>query len=697
MWMVAKVIFAVFLTAIVLLFVGFFWLKRSVLAKIADAVAAHALVPPLPPARLALEPISSASESAETQEVWEQAIGLGFATPIQLRSNENVFRLATFGPFALLLGELNGENCFVLYALTSAKKLYAVSTINQHSVTRERFDWRGADAERTLADALTELRAMIGEQTLLELSKAQAVQLIERAYAAFADDSLMHKQSWLTPEHGITEIAKLHPNAAPDKLRQAYESFRESLVSNLHDSLIDQFKRLNKFDVISWERVQASLEILHEGLRPEDLIARSNEKFGRLLQQQFDQDLPVLTAYQRANAALPEAERKEIRAEFTQPVRAQVYLNALLSDTVPSPALNRKGAQEFCYRAEQLNKLTFGSVLATSSGDATRQLRAQGFEQIEILSEPGDLIAPIKDAAAHAQAVHNAATRSPLRNLFGAVLGNAVLWGPVFVWVLWNLLQGQPFTGSDYLSFALLAAVVFFCIRLIVPMHLYERFWHFKNAGSWSEAQKLIEHRWFMRGIAEPMRVLEQAKLMASQGDLSGALALWSKQRAHVDEPANLSAVALIYYASGDSDAYISYQERLLPLSSNREVIELDIAVTLLREGKEVERAEAQLLKQSSTERSVLPNAYFHFARALLQAEKGQHKMALRQFDSACEGFPTQSAITQGAFSMFRAYQALCLKKLGQQEAANSLWSAVSHHIKPHAMFAKLVRDFEGC
>ncbi len=698
MWLVLKIALAIILAVVVLLVIAFFWFKRTILASVAHAGAINALAPPLPPARLRLRATSSAIENTDIQAFWLEAVQMGCVAVTNLHFNSGEFRLGKLGRFVLLVGELGAATPWIVCALSTNKKLYACSTIDPLSVARESFVWHGLAPDASLSQAYDALKAEIGDLPLLDLGQAQCVQLIERAYAAFADDLLISKLPLLDPNNGIAALAKLHPNVAEDKLRLAHASVCEDINTNLHESLLDQFKRLQTLDIVAWERIEATLEIVHAGVRAQDLLERADSNFRRLLQQHLDQDLPIMAAYQLANAALPEAERKIMHAQLTRPVRAQVYLNDMLAYPQENAATSAtpKGASEFPYQAEKSGKPMFGTVLATSGVNATRQLRAQGFEEVKILAEAFDLQLPIQDAALYAKAVRNSLERSPARNLLGLVLNAAVFWGPAFAWALWNLWQGPEFTTMDYLSFGVFVVVVYTCLKMVVPVHLYERYYHFKNSGNWQQSQRFLQHRWFMRGIAEPMKVLEQAKLLAHKGELSAALALWCEQRAHVDESAYLSGLALIHCAGGDNDAFVSVSERLLPLSANPSMVELDLAVMLLREGGQIERAETLLLKHSSTELSALAQGYYHFARGLLQAAKGEHKFALRQFHYACEGFPVQSAVTQGAVSMFRAYQALSLKKLGQAEEARAIWAAVSHQIKPHATFAKLVGELDA-
>jgi hypothetical protein len=607
-------------------------------------------------------------------------------------------------------------NRFTIFAFAQEKYLFALSSGRGKALQTPSMDWQESDQINPTAAVQTLLKMCAG-RSLLNPDLRMVKTVYERAHAARSDSELA-----IAPTRAAVEASatKLHSSVvSPDRrdlsavppdrrdlsassaqIEQAYEMDRSAWLEQLELALLDHFRRESKLDAVEWERVRDHLHIVHSELDREelrqmlDLDEEHHPLFDSLAGEQSKPKLSPLLIYERVNATRPAVHQRVLLGSVNRPIEAHIYAlpEAPKHDVVASNGYLMSGVDED-------GQIQRGMVQASNVADVRRQARAQGLEEIKVLSEPMPL--GVEIPTEHAAFVAQVLTEPVWRTSCKILANQWLLWAPPLIWALISVFGSRPYGWGDWFGFGYLTLALLLCLALLVPTVAYTQLLNARLTGKLATARfwlAVCRRGNFVGMIKSTTWVAEEAKFMAAEGRYPQALALWKSQQAEVGPEEYLEMRAAIDDSAGDLQAMAQSQREAFAISSKPLFSGIDLALTLLRINDPDQQAQAQALiaKATPDELSELGLAGYHFAQGLLAQNCSQHTSAIQQFQLAVATASQYSNPMAKAFGAeIQGHLALSLMSTGKRSAAEQLWQQ-SFQILKHAKSCQLlVRRYE--
>jgi hypothetical protein len=736
MMLVLKVILGVLIALLLLLYVGRWWVKRWFRNKVGQTMAAVACIDPRyqQPARITLSAVDAQERLGPVAEAaWAQCHALGFRALGDWHVDAGgLSRLRAAAHKVIGIGlalrwsdEANDDSAgparFAVLALTDNNRLLAISNDpDETALDVTGIRWR-IDPAATPSSALALLSAEVAGQTLRAFDAPLFRAAYERAFAARSDHALAS-----VPQRADFDarLATLPQTVDAATAERAWQMTLTQWHERVAEAALDQFRRGATIDLVRWERIKDKLHVVH-ATTPDASIRDwlvDDEREGTLAAQLIAQGLHGPALYDALVARLPAHRRQARLGNVTRPLAAVVYgpaedidVSSDLSTDMPSaappaaaPAAPRAAsavAQDHAYVArDAAGREVSGSIVASSSGDAKRQLEKLGLDSPRVLLEPLSIGAPepyMLDPEFNA-AKARAVTRGLGMALLVALGGNAWLWLPPLLWVGWSLYSGPPYGWGDWLGFGVAGLAVVALLVLILPMILYHELLRARMQARWRQARFclfLLRRLNLMKALNADQLLVEELKIDAGAGDADGALARWAEREPHLPRDQYLLALASIYDAAGDHVGMIAAQRELRVASAAPDMPTVDLAMSLARHGGNAgaDEAEALLATMQVQDLSELVAGGYQFARGLVAAAREQHAVASRHFQSAQQQLMQyrNNPMMHGLLSEIGGHHALALRSGGDAQGASALWTTVAPVLHAAASTQYLVQRWE--
>ena len=561
------------------------------------------------------------------------------------------------------------------------------------AVTGERLRWE-IDEHLAPGAALERMRETTAGAALQEVTLRLFRAAWEQAYAARMDVTLAHRPQRSRVESRVSDGEAVPSEAQIDR---AHEMLVDHWREQLEVAVLDRYRRQSRIDAVEWERIEADVQVVHGHLTPDEIsdLLAADEIGERIVSQCVEQGYEGVQLYEQVVARLPEAQRRERLGEVTRPIRAIIF--------GPSEATGGVVSRPYLYQAENAaGHEQHGSVLARSAADAKQQLRNMGLQNPALLSEPTpgepqglDQVLDPEQARIAAQATR----QGILRGLYNALVGNLWIWGPPAALLAWTVWEGFPLGWGDYVIIAYAALAAAAMLLLVLPMVLYDQLLRARAMGRWGAAGVwlwLLEHIPLVAAIPKSHLVNERAKILASRGHEAEALALWERWGQGIPEAEYQQGLLQIHDSAGNHEAAIAAQRALLAVSDGNETAAIDLAMSLARQGTEVDEAETLLGDIQPGDLSEVAMAGYQYARGLVAARRGQHEQALNHYRHAAEqaGQFRSNALMLTLIAEINGYAAVSMRRIGQIGQASALWSEVLPVLRVHRSCDRLVAEY---
>ncbi|AVP96286.1 hypothetical protein C7S18_03375 [Ahniella affigens] len=343
--------------------------------------------------------------------------------------------------------------------------------------------------------------------------------------------------------------------------------------------------------------------------------------------------------------------------------------------------------KEFVYEAiDAAGQKRQGSIVATTIADARFQLTRMGFRQARILSSELEFSKiPELDLKDEATAkIYVQSQRDSLSMvLIRIALGNWLIWLPFLLCSVWSLVEGPPFSLSDYAAFGLLALSVWVVVKLMMPSALYnvvlERRIQSDYQGALTIsgiALRLVGGNAFMRKAFTQ----ERAKALAGLGRTAEAEAtLVSIQNELTDDEFRVAR-------TGMADAARNYGEYLRLAEANyrhrpdNSEMALDYATALLHHDRQVETARQIASAFHPSALNELSRAGLNNVFALIAWHEQQWQLVVDKIqlvEAALQPFKS-NPMARGYLFRCLCYKASALRQLGRQGEAEAIWQQIA-------------------
>ena len=695
-----KVVAAVLVAICLLAAIGFWLVKRWFRKLGATVMAASQLVDrrQMRPARLRLRPAAGFEPSESFDVSWRDLHAQGFRKlgdfedadqPLVVRAAWH--ESASIG--AALVESCGDETSFTLFAIDRQRGVIALSNEPGTELRLPRLQWQfdeGLAIEAAVPQFVERAR---GDQ-LLRLDVRAFRLAWEQAHATRADHELQFKPRLLVIEQAG---AKQNPPASPEQVEQAYRMVVNHWQEQLQVALLDHYRRSSRIDAVAWEDIRDSLHVVHDQLEAQDIEAMlvNDEAGEHVLKQCVAQGLQGVALYEQVLQRLGAGRQRERIAEVDHPVRAVIYGQR---DAPEAPA----GSGRYLYEAVGPDDGAMsGALIATSSADALQQAARMGLREVRIVMEPSPVDAAINLLDPESAAIAVRATREGIvASVLRALRGNAWIWAPPVAWLAWLLWKGEPIDWVGWVAVLYAAAALAALVFLIGPMVLYNQVLRARVTARWSVAAACLALlKWLnvFGGITRNQLLLEQAKILAGQGQLERALELWRVTQSALPEAEYHSGRSQVFDTAGEHERMIEAQRAAVVESPLKDLATVDLALSLARWG-DAREAEGLLAKVRPRDLSEMAQAGYQIARGILQAREGRHDAALRQYAQAIgqlEGYRGNPLIL-ALVAEINAYAAISFKRMGQADRATQLWQQVWPLLKVHRGTERLAREYEA-
>lgn len=695
-----KIVLAVIVVIALLVVVGFWALKRWIRRLGKSYATAAELIDPrrTRPARLQLKPAAANEIPEPLQDLWTTLHGLGFRRlgDFEDQREDLTVRAARHpsGPFLAALTAWGDEASFTLFAVTRDKRFIALSSEPDSDAEAARLSWR-SDSGLSPEEALERLRAMLADAELLDLDPRAFRAAWEQAYLVRADQFLAGKP---TREQIAREASARNAAATEADIDRASRIVLEHWREQVDVAALDRYRRDSRIDAVRWEAIEDDVQVVHAQLEPEQIesLLVGGELEAGIFQQCVAQGYQGIQLYEQVMQRLPEGRRREKLGEVSRPLRAVIYGPCEQGTAVASG--------QFLYQAtgtdgEQVD----GAVIAQSSRDAKQQLVNMGLRDIKLVVEPNPLSSePVEQwldpetAALAARIGQESLPKAVLRALWG----NKWVWVPPALLLIWTAWDGAPLDWVDYLIIVYAVGALAFMFFAVAPMVLYDQLLRARLTARWGSARFCIaalKRVSLFGGLPKGTLEVEKAKVLAAEGKVERALALWRAQEPAMEASQYRMGLAQIYDAAGDHTRLIETQRSVLAATAVKETATVDLAMSLARYG-DVEEAKTLLAKVSPGDLSELAMAGYHFARGLIAARMGQNDWAVRHYGQAIEQIQMyrNNPLVVGVIAEINAYAAVALKRLGERQRADALWQQVWPVLRVHRGSAVLAGQYEA-
>lgn len=680
-----KIVLAVVVVLLATVVIGWMLFKRWLKRRVGGYQVAGSIVGGdyAAPARIQLQVADDVEPEADFLNLWNRVRALGFAPLGDLEDHSGAYSLLRFAvhaeqPIAAAISQSDDAAHFTLFALTASNRLYAVGSGPGQSLVAGSLHWQ-VEAGIGAATALEQLRGLLGEQPLRNVDLRMLKAAFEAAYSTRMDARLARPPA----RADIEALARLRqPAASPADIDAALGFARAHWQSQLQVAVLDRYRRASKVDAVTWERIEGDVQVVHAHLGATELghllpLDEAGEQFAA---EQEAAGITGIELYEKLLERLPAAQRRRRLGEVERPLRAVLYVREAES----APVAARPERPHLYAGVDADGREVQGTLLASGSADAKQRLAEMGLNETRLLTEP--IANDEKDnvpldpqlAAIAARAVQESVWISMLRALWS----NAWIWAPPAVLLALTLREGAPFSGGDYGVFAYATLALLAVALLIAPMFLYNQLLLARTQGRWTRARACL---WLLRrlnvlGAPTAWQLTsEECKILAGRGDAAAALALWAPFEASLSPEQYLTGLVSIHDASGAHDQMIAAQRAALNAADAKELVSIDLAMALARYRRAVDEPEDLLARVSPDGLSELALSGYHFTRGLINAERGLHELAVRQFEQAVARAATfkGNPLVQGMITELHGFIAWALKSAGHAERAESMWRVV--------------------
>ncbi len=621
------------------------------------------------PARLTLHPTSL----DDIDEQWQPWNDLGFRKLADYSGEVNLRLAARADHLVLALLTRYGDRPvrFVLFALTTVNEFYAVENSDEGVTQAGKLTWHSI-GNTTPELAIERFRELIGVAHPRPPAD-WTVKALTSAYAARMD-ALLREPPVADELRQRTEAMKL----TQAQVDLAISQERLGYTMQLEAALLDHFRRSYQGTVADWERIREDIHVVHSHLLVDELLelidVEDDSPLSALVGEGPKPKLSPILIYERWNASLPAAQRRELVGEVARPVHARFFAlrEGALGETVSN----------IVYRAADAEgKSISGVIAAHDAGDARTKLVAQGYADIQVMTDPNPVDLVDMDPA-QAEFAVKLLTDPLWKNLLRAVGYNWWLWLIPAIWLCTSLLGSRPFGWGDYLGFTIAAVVAISIAILILPMALYGQLQSARVFGRHRQAKSMIHLlRFFPSAAKRSQLAVEWAKVIADEGQLAAALEHWRAYENSVGPEEYAQGLSGIYDAVGHFPNLIEQQRRMVTIAQSRPLAELDLALTLMRSGVAKNAAEASDLVARSDFDSLseLGKAAYFFVRGMVLASNRQHQAAIAQLQQAIQGLAAfkGTPLMQALVAEATAHLACSLKAIGAHDKAQAMFDSV--------------------
>ncbi|MDX1569971.1 MAG: hypothetical protein R3200_05750 [Xanthomonadales bacterium] len=677
---------------------GTLWFAKRWLRRVAgDYAAATELVDQrwLRPARILLQRASEIESEGDLDQRWQSLAKLGFRRLADFDDAHFTVRAGWHEDYriaAALMAECSGESSIALFSIDEDDKLTAVSNDSATDIQTARLLWTG-DPSMTTEAALEHLREQIGSSPLRKLDVRLFRTAWEEAYAARMDQLLSHKP----PREMIERRAReQEPAPSEEQIEHAHEMLVQHWKAELETAVLDHFRRSSQIDAVTWERLEDVVQVVHGHLDSDDVegLLVEDEAGEAVFAQCSAQGYSGIDLYEQVMQRLPAAPRRERLAEVQHPLRAVLYVPT----DEPDPE-----AGQYVYEATDPDGRTVrGAVTATSAGDAKGQLEKLGLERSVLLLEPtpgsgSDHLLDPETAALAAKVSRESMARSLVR----ALLSNWWIWAPPALLLGWTIREGLPLGWADYLVILYAIGALLALIFLVAPMVLYNELLRARTSGRLRTAGgclRLLRALDRFGNLPESALLMDEAKILAAGGEVEGAVELWQRNRADLDDVEYLTGLAQIHDAAGDHEMLIKTQRAALAAAPGNETFALDLAISLSRFGPAYDEAEELIQPINPGDLSELALAGYQFVRGLIASGRELDEQALAHFSRAIEQVEQfrGNPLVLSFISEINAFAAISLKRMGDTQRAEALWKEVWPMLKVHRGSERLESRYAG-
>ena len=697
--MFLQTLLAVLLVIVVVVVAGIWWVKRWIARAVGEHTAAAELLDPslLRPARMHLQPARQLELGDEASEFWEAAGKLGFRKLADFDGNVCV-RAGQHVSLPLLVAVVEDDQesaHFTCFAVDTERTLTAVTSEPGTSIQIGKLHWH-AEPDLTMAEALGRLQELTKERTLLKLTAGQCRAACEQSHAARMDRLLA-----VPPRREqIVDGGAADSERTDDKLIDlAFALATCHWREQVEEAARDHFLRKSELDAIDWERIKDDVHVVHGHLDEGDIdnMLVDDEVGEQILRQMVDQGLQGVELYEQVLARLPAPAHREKLGEVSRPLRAVIY--------GPTDEPGDSAGKQYLYQANDGDRKVHGAVVATSAGDAKRQLTNIGLTQSALLCDPTPLDDELEFDWSDREAARVAA-RSTDESVVVAALRSLVstgwIWGPPCALLVWTFLDGAPFGLGDYVVMAYAGAAAVAMVFLVAPMIVYDLFLRARVNARWRAARFLIALLSKINtfsGLGANLLLLERLKIVAAQGNDDSALRTWESRRADMSEAEYQGGLSMLYDAMGDHEGMIRAQRAIVQAETGgHEMPSVDLAMSLARfDG--ADEAEALLSGIAPQDLTELSAAAYHYSRGLIIASRESHEQALPLYGRAMQLLETYSSnpLVTLFVAEINARAAISLKEIGEADEANALWRRAWSVLRPHRGTDVLEARFEAC
>jgi len=703
-------IVAGFIVALVLcVLAALWWVKRWIRRAVDNAAASTALLDPrlARPARIFLERCAEGEPGEALSELWRQYHDLGFRLLGDYTEREGSFTLARFArhpelKLALTLIEESDEKVEgTVWAMTEDKRLLAWGSGSEISLVSDMVHWiawEDLPPERCFA----EMCEAVQEKTLREPNASLLRNVWERMYALHADAEIAGGVP--SREEVQARVTTLSPQADAATVDGVYEISRSQWRTRMEAAVLDHWRRASRLDAVLWQRLDGRIHVIDASLSADEITERlpSVENAEALMTQLQEQGFTGINLYEEIQKRLPASCRYTRLGEVRRPVHALLYGD---DGGAAEEESSGKGALPYGYRAiDEQGREETGSIFATDSADAHRQLRALGRQDVHLLTEPsagGQVAEVFFNPAIAAEAVR--AVQAPITaSLLRSLRANMWIWLPPLILLFFSLSSAGQADWRDWLIYAYAGFALAFTAGTVAPMLLFYQYQRARIFGRWKRAMlylSLLEKVNWIGGLKSFQLVAERCKILAAAGQEDQAVTLWSKQEKDVDPEVYYSELGQIYEAGGRSEKQLAAQRQLYEISATRELPTIDLALSLIRYRRVADESEALIGRLQSSHLSELALGGYHLVRGMILADRQQYSHALNQYRQAAEQlqqYAKAMPLILGLLAEVNGYVALALRATGKEQLAGEVWESVAPILRVHASTRLLVERYES-
>jgi len=704
MGMFLQILLAVAIVIAVLIALGFFWVKNRIKRAVGDFTAASEIFgeDELKPARIQLSRIDNFEYSVPFEALFGELKSLGFQRIADCAELRGAYQstLATRHrdlPIAAAITEDYADSVhFHVFSMNQQRNVFGMGNDPVTTIVAGKVDWQSG-TEITAESAFKSVRDQLTDTHLhFDLKLFRAV--FEQVYALRADQKIVHMPTIETIENRAAENGK---TVSPDQIQTAYDIALDHWKSQIDEVVLDKYRRTSKIDAVAWEEFGHDIQVVHNRLDNEEIsdLIIQDEISEKIVQQCVAQGLDGIDLYIAVNDLLPPNQQLKKIGAIDRPLKAELYIpnNDFDSDT--------RTAQKYVYEAEDMDGgLVQGSIVATGSGDAKKQIAGLGLMKAKLLIEPtsnvdsgnfDDILLDDEAATIAAKATREGVFSSVMR----ALVANWWIWAPPIGFVAKTNIDGTPYTWGDYAVFGWAIVAALAMIFLIAPMIFYNQLLlaelrgNSKLARVWIAALKITGR---FSGITSNQLTIERCKALAAEDRLEDALALVSSIRNDATDEEYQAGLVAIYGAGGAWQPMMDAQRAYLEATPSKETATVDLAMSVARYCDDVDSAEPLIRSVKPTDLPEIALIGYQYVRGLIAAHRSQQSQALRHFAQAVETarqFETLP-IMIGLIAEINGHVALTYKKSGKTDRAEQLWQQVFPILEPHHSSERLIKAY---